>query len=68
MKRSQVTIAIVAVFAVALVYVVTSGGGGGDDAGGKGGGASGAKAPAGTEMERIAVERRRPTCATCASR
>ena len=38
MKRSQVTIAVVAVFAVALVYVVTSGGGGGDDGGGGGDG------------------------------
>jgi Ca-activated chloride channel family protein len=48
MKRSQITIAIVAVFAVALVYIVTSGGGS-DDGGGDGGGskAAGGKAPAG---------------------
>jgi Ca-activated chloride channel family protein len=46
MKRSQVTIAIVAVFAVALVYVVTTGGG--DSGGGAGGGGGGGgKAPAG---------------------
>src|SRR5215213_8307755 len=48
MKRSQVTIAIVAVFAVALIYIVTSGGGSDDGGGGKGGGgANGGKAPAG---------------------
>jgi Ca-activated chloride channel family protein len=48
MKRSQVTIAIVAVFAVALVYIVSSSGGGGSggDKSGQGGG-SGGKAPAG---------------------
>jgi Ca-activated chloride channel family protein len=48
MKRSQVTIAVVAVFAVALVYIVTSSGGGGSDGGKSGGGGSGGgKAPAG---------------------
>src|SRR5215216_5802965 len=48
MKRSQVTIAIVAVFSVALIYIVTSGGGSDDGGGGKGGGgANGGKAPAG---------------------
>src|SRR5687768_3624431 len=49
MKRSQVIIAVVAVFAVALVWIVTSGGGGGSDNGGGGGngGDFGGKAPAG---------------------
>ncbi len=47
MKRSQITIAIVAVFAVALVYIVTSGGGSDDGGGGGGGGNGGGKAPAG---------------------
>jgi Ca-activated chloride channel family protein len=49
MKRSQVTIAIVAVFAVALVYVITSAGGGGSDGGSSsgGGGDLAGKAPAG---------------------
>ena len=46
MKRSQVTIAIVAVFAVAVIYIVTSGGGGSNGGGGGGGGSDG-KAPAG---------------------
>src|SRR5829696_4802431 len=49
MKRSQITIAIVAVFVIALVAVITSMGGG-DDGGGDGGGGSsggGTKAPAG---------------------
>src|SRR4051812_13516206 len=48
MKRSQVTIALVAVFAIAVVYIVTSGGG--SDGGGSGGGDGngvGGKAPAG---------------------
>src|SRR5829696_2176369 len=46
MKRSQITIALIAVFAVALVYIVSSGGSddGGDSGGGKG---VGGKAPAG---------------------
>jgi Ca-activated chloride channel homolog len=50
MKRSQITIAIVAVFAVALVWIVSSSGGGSDDGGGggKGGGDFGGKAPAGS--------------------
>src|SRR5215212_7721158 len=48
MKRSQVTIALVAVFAVAIVYIVTSGGGSdGGGGGAKGGGGGGGKAPAG---------------------
>jgi Ca-activated chloride channel homolog len=48
MKRSQVTIALVAVFAIVVVYIVTSGGGGDDGGGGgKGGGGNGGKAPAG---------------------
>src|SRR4051812_15686348 len=48
MKRSQVTIAIFAVFAIALVYIVTSSGGGDSGGGGgNGGGDSGGKAPAG---------------------
>src|SRR5215212_11315475 len=48
MKRSQVTIAIVAVFAVALVYIVSSSGGGGSDGDkSSGGGDFGGKAPAG---------------------
>jgi Ca-activated chloride channel family protein len=49
MKRSQITIALVALFAIVLVAVITSAGGGGDDDGGNGGGASGdgTKAPAG---------------------
>jgi Ca-activated chloride channel family protein len=48
MKRSQLSVAIVAVFAIALIYVVTSSGGGGDK--GKkssGGNVAGEKAPAG---------------------
>jgi Ca-activated chloride channel homolog len=49
MKRSQATIAIVAVFAVALVYVITSAGGGGSG-GDKSsdGGDFGGKAPSGS--------------------
>ena len=49
MKRSQVTIAIVAVFAVALVYVLTSGGGDGGNSGDNGGngGNGGGSAPSG---------------------
>jgi Ca-activated chloride channel homolog len=48
MKRSQVTIAIVALFAVVLVWVVTSGGGSDDGGGGGGnGGGSATRAPAG---------------------
>ncbi|MEA2444713.1 MAG: Ca-activated chloride channel [Thermoleophilales bacterium] len=49
MKRSQATIAIVAVFAVALVYVITTGGGGGGGSGngGSGGGGGGTKPAAG---------------------
>jgi Ca-activated chloride channel family protein len=49
MKRSQVTIAICAVFAVVIVYVLTSaGGGGGGGNGGNGGdGNSGGTAPTG---------------------
>ena len=48
MKRSQVTIALIAVFAIVVVYIVTSGGGGDDGGGGgKGGGGNGGKAPAG---------------------
>jgi len=48
MKRSQVTIALIAVFAIVVVYIVTSGGGGDDGGGGgNGGGGNGGKAPAG---------------------
>ena len=48
MKRSQVTIALIAVFAIVVVYIVTSGGGGDDGGGGgKAGGGNGGKAPAG---------------------
>jgi Ca-activated chloride channel family protein len=49
MKRSQVTVAIVAVFAIVLIYVVTSGGGGDDDKGKSpsGGDTAAQKAPAG---------------------
>ena len=48
MKRSQLTIAIVAVFAIALVWVITSAGGGdGGGGGGNGGDFGGGKAPAG---------------------
>ena len=50
MKRSQITIAIVAVFAVALVAIISAGGGSDDGGGGKsgGGGDFGGKAPAGS--------------------
>jgi Ca-activated chloride channel family protein len=50
MKRSQITIAVVAVFAIVLVWVITSAGGGGDDGGngnGGGGGGNGGTPPAG---------------------
>src|SRR3954454_2077445 len=47
MKRSQVTIAVIAVFAVALVYIVSSGGSDGGGGGNSGGGDVGGKAPAG---------------------
>src|SRR4051794_37997333 len=47
MKRSQVTIAVIAVFAVALVYIVSSGGSDGGGGGNSGGGDIGGKAPAG---------------------
>src|SRR3954453_7934964 len=47
MKRSQARIAAVAVFAVALVYIVSSGGSDGGGSGSSGGGDIGAKAPAG---------------------
>jgi Ca-activated chloride channel family protein len=48
MKRSQLSVAIVAVFAIALIYVVTSSGGGGDKGKKSSGGSVAAeKAPAG---------------------
>src|SRR3954463_12473934 len=53
MKRSQVTIAIIAVFAVAVIYIVTSGSGGSDNGGG-GGGGSAEKAPAGAVRVSVA--------------
>ena len=62
MKRSQVTIAIVAVFAVALVYILTSGGGGSDDGGSPAGGGNSGRAPACGYACRSPTRRRRRSC------